>query len=95
MAPRSSAPPSVQHPRSSLTESGLLRSDEAGLVDALGRVQEVPRAACRRRVETNFSVMHMVDKHVAVYERAMSTRELACTGRCRHAVKRHVGGTPT
>jgi glycosyltransferase involved in cell wall biosynthesis len=52
--------------------TGFLRSDEAGLVDALRRVHEVSRSACRRRVEENFSVMHMVDKHVAVYEQAMS-----------------------
>ena len=51
---------------------GFLRPDEAGLVDALGRIHEIDRAACRRRVEQRFSMEHMVAKHIDVYERAIS-----------------------
>lgn len=53
---------------------GFVRSDHAGLVEALGRVGEIDRAACRRRVERHFSVEKMVDAHLAVYERAASGR---------------------
>jgi len=63
---------------------GYLRSDERGLVDALGHVHEIDRAACRRRVEGHFSVERMVEKHVAVYEQAISdlsrSGELAVAG---------------
>jgi glycosyltransferase involved in cell wall biosynthesis len=51
---------------------GFVRSDEPGLAEALGRVREIDRAACRRRVEQRFSVDLMVDKHVAAYQDAMS-----------------------
>ena len=54
---------------------GFIRSDEAGLVKALGRVHEIKRADCRRHVERHFSVERMVDKHVALYEQVIeSTR---------------------
>ncbi|MCU1495945.1 MAG: glycosyl transferase group 1 [Acidimicrobiaceae bacterium] len=49
---------------------GFVRTDEAGLVAALGRVDEIDRASCRARVGQRFSVEAMVEKHVAVYERA-------------------------
>jgi len=51
---------------------GFLRSDEVGLVDALGRVHEIDRTTCRQWVEERFSVELMVEKHVAVYEQAIS-----------------------
>jgi glycosyltransferase involved in cell wall biosynthesis len=54
---------------------GFIRSDEAGLVKALGRVHEIDRADCRRHVERHFSVERMVDRHVALYEQVIeSTR---------------------
>lgn len=53
---------------------GFVRSTEAGLVAALGRVHDIDRAACRRRVGGHFSVEEMVARHVAVYERAASGR---------------------
>jgi glycosyltransferase involved in cell wall biosynthesis len=50
--------------------TGFVRADEAGLVDALGRIGEIERTACRRRVEESFSSERMVAKHVAVYQAA-------------------------
>jgi glycosyltransferase involved in cell wall biosynthesis len=50
---------------------GFIRSDEDGLAQALGRVHEIDRAACRQRIETSFSVERMVDKYLAVYEQAI------------------------
>jgi glycosyltransferase involved in cell wall biosynthesis len=51
---------------------GFLRSDEDDLVDALGRIHQIDRSACRRHVAERFSVKHMVDKHIEVYSQAIS-----------------------
>jgi len=53
---------------------GYLRSGEPGLVEALKRVGELDRAACRRRAEDHFSVEKMVAAHVALYRRAVARR---------------------
>ncbi len=50
---------------------GFVRADGPGLVDALGRVSEIDRTACRARVEAHFSMARVVAQHVAVYERAI------------------------
>jgi glycosyltransferase involved in cell wall biosynthesis len=44
--------------------------DEA--VEAVGRVGEIDRAACRRSVEERFTVERMADKYLALYERLLS-----------------------
>ncbi|MGO9197187.1 MAG: glycosyltransferase family 4 protein [Acidimicrobiales bacterium] len=49
---------------------GYVRSDRAGLVEALGHVHEIDRGECRGRVEERFSVERMVAEHVEVYEQA-------------------------
>ncbi len=56
---------------------GFVRSDEAGLVDALGRLAEIDRGACRSRVEARFSAERMVDKHLAVYRAASAGMNLS------------------
>ncbi len=53
---------------------GFVRHGRSGLVDALGRIHEIDRAACRARVEEHFSVERMVAQHVAVYEMAVGER---------------------
>jgi len=50
---------------------GFIRSDEAGLVQALGRISDIDRSACRQHVERNFSVQDMVAKHIDLYERTI------------------------
>lgn len=55
---------------------GFVRHGRSGLVDALGRIHEIDRAACRARVEEHFSVERMVAQHVAVYEMAVGERAL-------------------
>jgi glycosyltransferase involved in cell wall biosynthesis len=50
---------------------GFVRSEEADLVQALGRLSEIDRGACRRHVEERFSAERMVTKHVAVYREAV------------------------
>lgn len=52
-------------------ESGFLVDDVDGAVEALGRVREIDRTGCRRRVEKRFTVDRMVDGYVAVYERVL------------------------
>jgi glycosyltransferase involved in cell wall biosynthesis len=49
---------------------GFVRSEEVDLVQALGRLSEIDRSACRRHVEERFSAERMVAKHVAVYREA-------------------------
>jgi len=51
---------------------GFVRTGEPALAEALGQIGEIKRTACRRRVERHFSMEAMVDKHLAVYERAMA-----------------------
>ncbi len=40
--------------------------DEA--IERVARIAEIDRAACRRHVETHFTVDHMVDQYINVYE---------------------------
>lgn len=46
---------------------GFVRPDHRDLVEALGHVHEIDRAACRRRVAERFSVERMVADHVELY----------------------------
>lgn len=48
--------------------TGFVRSGEDGLAEALARVGDLERAACRAEAEQRFSTSRMVDEHVAVYE---------------------------
>ncbi|MGH9121386.1 MAG: glycosyltransferase, partial [Acidimicrobiales bacterium] len=50
---------------------GWVRDTAAGLVEALGKVRDLDRSACRRHVETNFSMKRMVGRHVALYEQSI------------------------
>jgi glycosyltransferase involved in cell wall biosynthesis len=47
--------------------TGFLRGDVAGLADAVGRLGEIDRRACRAVVETRFSAERMVDGHLDLY----------------------------
>jgi glycosyltransferase involved in cell wall biosynthesis/quercetin dioxygenase-like cupin family protein len=48
-------------------ETGFLVSTVDEAVDAVAKVPEVERAACRRRVEDHFSVDRMVDRYLDIY----------------------------
>lgn len=50
---------------------GFVRSGASALASALEQIGEIDRTACRRRVETHFSMQAMVAKHLVVYERAV------------------------
>jgi glycosyltransferase involved in cell wall biosynthesis len=51
---------------------GYVRETSRELADAIGHVDKIDRQACRERVARHFSVEQMVDRHVAVYERAIA-----------------------
>jgi glycosyltransferase involved in cell wall biosynthesis len=47
--------------------TGFLVDDVAGAVDAIGRIGEIDRAACRRAAEARFSVDRMADRYLDLY----------------------------
>ncbi|HEX2075905.1 MAG TPA: glycosyltransferase family 4 protein [Geodermatophilus sp.] len=77
--------PVVATPRGSAPEivedgvTGFLR-ELAHLPDALLRVAELDRAACRAAAETRFSAERMVAEHLALYREVVAGREQG--GRC-------------
>lgn len=56
------APEIVEHGR-----TGFVCTDEAGMVEAVRRVEEIERWACRRSAVTRFSADRMVERHLALY----------------------------
>lgn len=51
--------------------TGFLAEDEEGLVEAVKRLDELDRVACRSAVEGHFSAGRMVDDYVALYDRVL------------------------
>ncbi|WP_319405364.1 glycosyltransferase family 4 protein [uncultured Desulfosarcina sp.] len=49
-------------------KSGFLVGDVNEAVEAVARIKEIDRAACRRHVERHFTVDRMVDAYLQVYE---------------------------
>jgi glycosyltransferase involved in cell wall biosynthesis len=47
--------------------TGFLVDDVAGAIDAIGRIGEIDRAACRRAAEDRFSVGRMADRYLDLY----------------------------
>jgi len=54
--------------------TGFIRDDEVSLAEAVGRIGEIDRSACRARVEVFFSAERMVDAHLEVYEAVIEER---------------------
>jgi glycosyltransferase involved in cell wall biosynthesis len=55
-----------------ISESGkwiIKKRGVEGLIEAIGRVREIDRAACRRHVEENFTVEKMVAGYEEVYKK--------------------------
>jgi len=63
------APEIIEHGR-----TGFLCEDESTMAEAITRVPELDRSACRAAVVGYFSLERMVDEHVALYERLLSDR---------------------
>jgi len=49
-------------------KNGFLVNAVKEAIDAVTRINDIDRASCRRRVEQYFTVNHMVEKYVQVYE---------------------------
>lgn len=54
--------------------TGFLCDDEAAMVEALARVGEIDRRACRSAVEGYFSTERMVREHLELYEQILADR---------------------
>ena len=66
--------------------TGILGADETSLVAALGRLDHLDRAACRRSVEERFSARRMVADHVAVYQAVIDAKARDLLGTSRRTV---------
>ncbi|MDB5661724.1 MAG: glycosyl transferase [Sphingomonas bacterium] len=51
--------------------TGFLVDDTAGAIEAIGRLGEIDRAACRAAAATRFSVDRMADRYLALYRRIL------------------------
>jgi glycosyltransferase involved in cell wall biosynthesis len=60
--------------------SGFLVADENDAIEAVARIADIDRAACRDRVERHFTIDRMLDDYVKVYEtiRERTHREPPC-----------------
>jgi glycosyltransferase involved in cell wall biosynthesis len=54
--------------------TGFLCADESEMADAIERVGELDRSACRAAVEGYFSVERMVDEHIDLFEQILANR---------------------
>jgi glycosyltransferase involved in cell wall biosynthesis len=61
--PEGAAPEVVTH-----GQNGFLCQDETEMVEALGRVEDLDRSACRAAVEGYFSAQRMVAEHLQLFE---------------------------
>ena len=64
------APEIIDHGR-----TGFVCRDNRDMVDRLGEVGTLDRAACRADVAARFSTRHMVDEHLALYRRLLRERQ--------------------
>jgi glycosyltransferase involved in cell wall biosynthesis len=72
--------PVIAYPRGSMPEllddgiTGFLADGTQAAAEAVGRVAELDRAACRGAAERRFSAARMVDHYLCVYERLLERR---------------------
>lgn len=50
----------------------IKKTGVAGLAEAIGRIGEIDRVACRKHIEEHFSVEKMVENHEKVYEKILT-----------------------
>jgi glycosyltransferase involved in cell wall biosynthesis len=71
--------PVIAYNRGSMPEliehgvTGFLVDSFEQAVDAIGRIGEIDRAACRRAVEERFTVERMAEKYCALYDHIIGT----------------------
>ena len=67
-------PPRAPLPRSSTTGvTGFLCGNRRGMVDAVGRLDQIDRGKCRAAVEQRFSTSRMVAEHLELFESLVSS----------------------
>jgi glycosyltransferase involved in cell wall biosynthesis len=72
--------PVIAYNRGSMPEliehgvTGFLVDTFEQAVDAIGRIGEIDRRACRLAVEARFTVEHMAARYLALYERILGER---------------------
>jgi len=54
--------------------TGFLCADESAMAEAIGRIPELDRSACRAAVEGYFSRDRMVDEHLELYAQVLADR---------------------
>jgi glycosyltransferase involved in cell wall biosynthesis len=70
--------PVIAYNRGSMPElidhgvTGFLVDTFEEAIDAIGRVGEIDRRACRRAVEARFTVEHMAERYLALYRRILT-----------------------
>ncbi len=70
--------PVIAYDRGSMPEliedgvTGFLVDDLPGAIAAIGRIDEIDRAACRRAAERRFSVDRMADEYLSLYRRLLT-----------------------
>jgi len=57
-------------------KNGFLVSNIDEAIKAVGRIKEIDRATCRKMVEDRFTIDHMVEKYIAVYEAVLEKTHL-------------------
>ncbi len=60
--------------------TGFVCADEAAMVAALGRLDELDRRRCRAAVDGPFSARRMVDEHVDLYRKVLAEPRLGPSG---------------
>jgi glycosyltransferase involved in cell wall biosynthesis len=55
-------------------KTGFLCHDTSDMADAIGRIHQLDRAACRAEVEGYFSTKRMVDEHLNLFEELMGAK---------------------
>jgi glycosyltransferase involved in cell wall biosynthesis len=61
--------------------TGIICDDEASMLEAIGRIDEIDRARCRQVAEERFSPRRMADDYVAVYRQLAVLEDQRLTGR--------------
>jgi glycosyltransferase involved in cell wall biosynthesis len=69
VSPHGAAPEIVEHGC-----TGYLCADETEMVDALARIEQVDRRACRRSVEQRFDMARMAADHERLYRKVIADR---------------------
>lgn len=69
VSPRGAAPEIITD-----GETGFLCPDQASLVNAIGKIDEIDRGVCRKHAEEHFSAERLANDHTAFFQDVLATR---------------------